>query len=93
MKLKIIGPNQTSLHFDEMIVFFSYETPVAAIVQMTSGLWKMLTTSKRHSNTTTKHINKFVDENKFLVQGITEHKEQEYFDNLRFITILPDNHF
>lgn len=51
--LKSVGSNQTTLTVGDVVVFFSYETPVAAFV---TGLgW--IRTDKKYSKTTTKHIN------------------------------------
>jgi hypothetical protein len=57
MKLKPIGSNQTELHLsDEVVVLFSYQTPVAAWV---SGRgW--LRTDTKFSKTTSKHINRWL---------------------------------
>ena len=56
MNIKQVGSNQTELHLDNgNIVFFSYETPVAAYTE-TLGYIK---TDKRYSVTTTKHVNKW----------------------------------
>ena len=56
LKLKNLAPNQTELHLgDDLTVFFSYETPVAAFV---SGKGYMRTEEK-YSKTTTKHINQW----------------------------------
>ena len=57
MKLKQIGSNQTELETNGMVVFFSYETPVAA--RLASGA--LLRTSAKYSVTTTKHLNKWID--------------------------------
>ena len=55
MNINVIGSNQTELHLDNGdIVFFSYNTPVAA--RTDSGIIK---TSTKWSNTTSKHINKW----------------------------------
>ena len=53
LKIKNLAPNQTELHLgDDLTVFFSYETPVAAWV---SGKGYMRTEEK-YSRTTSKHI-------------------------------------
>lgn len=57
MHIKPIGSNQTEISFnDGTRVLVSYSTPVAAFIPG-KGYVK---TSKRYSNTTTKHINKWL---------------------------------
>ena len=57
LKLRPLGPNQTELELDNMLILFSYKTPVAAWV---SGRgW--LRTDTKYSKTTTKHINQWLD--------------------------------
>jgi hypothetical protein len=55
MQLKPIGPNVTELHVGNAVILFSYETPVAARI---GGQYYV--TSKRYSNTTSRHISKWV---------------------------------
>lgn len=58
MKLRIIGSNQTEvIKGDGTVIFFSYETPVAAFVPG-KGLLRVDT---KYSVTTTKHINQWLD--------------------------------
>jgi hypothetical protein len=57
MKLKQIGSNQTELLINGTVVFFSYETPVAA--RLACGA--LIRTETKYSVTTSKHINKWVD--------------------------------
>ena len=74
MKIKQIASNQTELATNGMIVLFSYSTPVAAMLP--SG--RYVKTSTKHSVTTTKHINKWL-------QGVgdsVELVEQSFIDNL-----------
>ena len=71
MKVKIVAPNQTELITDNMIVFFSYNTPVAADI-----LGHYYRTSKKWSVTTSKHINQWLDGVK------AEVRDQDFFDNL-----------
>lgn len=53
MKINIIASNQTELiKRSGVILFFSYETPVAVFVPLKGGF----ETSVKYSNTTTKHI-------------------------------------
>ena len=57
LKLRQLGPNQTELELDNMLILFSYETPVAAWVAGRG--W--LRTDTKYSKTTTKHINQWLD--------------------------------
>jgi hypothetical protein len=57
LRLNAIGPNQTLVHLPVGSILFSYETPVAAYV---SGRG-YVRTDKKFSNTTSKHINKWLD--------------------------------
>lgn len=57
MRIKPIASNQTELHTNGgAVVFFSYETPVAA--QLADG--GFVYTSKKWSRTTSKHINQWL---------------------------------
>jgi hypothetical protein len=61
LTLKQVGRNQTELHKDigtghNVIVFFSYETPVAAFIPG-QGYSR---TTKMYSQTTSRHINKWL---------------------------------
>ena len=62
MKLVNIGTNQTELQFDNnnTQVFFSYETPGSANSDDTGDI----RTNVSYSVTTTRHINKWVGDNK-----------------------------
>ena len=74
MKLKQIGSNQAELTTNGMIVFFSYSTPVAAMLP--SG--RYVKTKTKYSVTTTKHVNKWL-------QGVADSVElvdQSFIDNL-----------
>ena len=55
--LKHHGPNQTEVALDDRSIFFSYETPVLVRVQH-HGWYQ---TSEKHSSTTSRHINAFLD--------------------------------
>jgi len=70
MFLSNLGSNKTQITLDDGTkVLFSYHTPVAT--------WKdgaFYRTSKKWSNTTTRHINSWVH--------LATEKPQEYFDNL-----------
>lgn len=70
MKLDQIAPNQTTLTTGNTVVFFSYNTPVAALVD---GI--MYRTEKKFSVTTSKHINAWAGKQ-------AETKPQSFFDNL-----------
>ncbi len=66
MKLRQYGSNQTELSLlCGAVVFFSYETPVAALLP--SG--RYIRTEKKWSVTTSKHINKWLT-------GVTSPVEQ-----------------
>ena len=57
MKINKLGPNQTELELqDGKIVFFSYRTPVAALVPGRG--W--LKTRTKYSVTTSKHVNQWL---------------------------------
>ena len=57
MRLKAIANNQTELHYDDgVILFFSYDTPVAAFIPGES----VIATDHFYSTTTSRHISKFV---------------------------------
>jgi hypothetical protein len=57
-KLKSLGANKTQVELnDGTIVFFSYETPVAA--QLAQG--GFVRTETKYSRTTSKHINQWLD--------------------------------
>jgi hypothetical protein len=57
MNLKQLGSNMTALNLNEVQVFFSYETPVAAMLADGS----LVRTEDFYSVTTSKHINKWLD--------------------------------
>ena len=72
LKINSIDKNQTEVKTDAMTIFFSYNTPVACFIPG-QGYFK---TSKNWSNTTNRHVNKWLD-------GIeAEQKPQSFFDNL-----------
>mgnify|MGYP001335578548 CR=1 FL=1 len=75
MKLKQIGSNRTEL-YDTLTgasIFFSYETPVSAILP--SG--RAVKTKEYYSKTTSKHINKWL-----APFNNVETVEQEFINNL-----------
>ena len=60
MKLNRIGNNETVVSFDNGTeVLFSYETPVAG-KRIVDGVLQVFKTNHKWSNTTTKHINKYL---------------------------------
>jgi hypothetical protein len=70
MILNPIKANMTELVFENTHVLFSYRTPVAVLLDGVA-----YKTSKKWSNTTTRHINTWYRE-------YDGEKPQEYFDNL-----------
>lgn len=56
MKVRNVGSNMTELEINGYTVLFSYQTPVAALTPQ--GYTK---TSQWYSQTTTRHINKWLD--------------------------------
>lgn len=71
-QIKVIGSNQTEVkQSNGTTIFYSYNTPVVALV---SGVWYK--TTKKWSNTTSKHINAYLDG--IQAQGV----DQSFFDNL-----------
>tara|TARA_R110000737_G_C14260804_1_gene428477 strand:- start:46 stop:345 length:300 start_codon:yes stop_codon:yes gene_type:complete len=56
MELRRIGPNQTEITTGDRTVLYSYDTPV--VVHVSGGGY--FRTVKRHSVTTSKHINKYI---------------------------------
>ena len=70
MKLQQLSGNKNQITLDDGTqVLFSYETPVACWIQ-----GEYFKTSKKWSNTTSRHINSWVH--------LATEKPQEYFDNL-----------
>lgn len=58
MELRKLGKNETEIHFPNgRIVFFSYNTPVAA--QLAQG--GFIRTAEHYSVTTSKHITRWLD--------------------------------
>lgn len=57
MKIKNLGSNMTEVIFDnDDHILFSYETPVAGRIN-----YELVRTSKKWSNTTSRHINKYFE--------------------------------
>ena len=73
MRLKPLGANQTTITTNTgMTILFSYETPVACIVN-----GEAFRTDKQWSRTTSKHINKWLE-----YYDEVNLKPQSMFDNL-----------
>ena len=73
MKIQSLGHNQTVVYLnDDTSVFFSYETPVAAIIG--DNAYK---TAEKWSVTTSKHINGWLKDYVDI-----EVKPQDFFDRL-----------
>ena len=71
MKVRNVGSNMTELLTNGYTVLFSYETPVAALTPQ-----GYVRTAKWYSQTTTRHINKWLD-------GVTaEEMPQDFFDSI-----------
>jgi hypothetical protein len=73
MRVKNIGSNMTEVETAKATILVSYETPVAACMNDGTGFIK---TDCRWSQTTTRHINKWLDG-----RGAVE-VEQSVLDNL-----------
>jgi len=71
MKIRPIGTNMTVLEVGTDEIFFSYEMPVAAWIK-----GKCYKTSYKHSSTTGRHINKFLDGRRAVEMS------QQFFDDL-----------
>ena len=74
MKLLSRDSNQTELATNGTVIFFSYETPVAAMLP--SG--RYVKTSTKYSLTTTKHVNKWL----VGVMADVEVVPQDFINNL-----------
>jgi hypothetical protein len=71
LQVRPIGANKTELHIGDSVVFFSYETPVAAFVPG-RGYVK---TETKYSRTTSKHVTQWID-------GSSTTLPQDDFDKL-----------
>ncbi len=77
MNLNPIKHNMTELELsNETLILFSYQTPVAALVNE-SGTFHQYKTDKKWSQTTTRHINTWNP-----MGGAYGLRPQEFFDNL-----------
>jgi len=80
MNITLIKGNMTELELGDMKVLFSYRTPVAACILVTTptgDTWHQYKTTKKWSRTTSRHISQWNP-----LGGAFELKPQEYFDNL-----------
>ena len=79
MKLTPIAANQTLVSYNNgKEVLFSYSTPVAGY----STELGYICTNKYYSKTTTKHINKYLNDNYHNLDCIFERVNQEVIDNM-----------
>ena len=79
MKLTPIASNQTLVTYNNgKEVFFSYRTPVAGY----SPELGYIRTNKYYSQTTSKHINKYLNDNNHNLDCIFESVNQEVIDNM-----------
>ncbi len=81
LKLIPIKANMTELVLNEWRILFSYSTPVAAQDRSTKTIY---TTQKHWSNTTSRHVNKWVAEKSYKINQTPSiiSQPQEFFDNL-----------
>jgi hypothetical protein len=75
MRVKSLGANQTEIITDNYIILVSYETPVAYFDRVNDKVYR---TSKKWSVTTSRHINKWLED--FL--GVAEETSQNVLDHL-----------
>ena len=89
MKLTNKGSNETEIRFKNgNVFFFSYDTPVAAYINR-----KYYKTSKYHSQTTSRHINRFLhgdtvnatQKPQFFFDVEMEKKDQEYWKDQKIV--------
>ena len=77
MNLNPIKANMTELSMENVTILFSYNTPVAVMIDEGLG-FVFYRTAKRWSNTTSRHINQWLG----TYGKVASEKPQEYFDNL-----------
>jgi len=78
MKVRNVGSNMTELEINGYTVLFSYQTPVAALTPQ--GYTK---TSQWYSQTTTRHINKWLGNKSYLRDGVDAvEMPQDFFDSI-----------
>lgn len=75
MRIKSIGSNQTLVIYDKLEVLVSYETPVAGHIHEV-GYFK---TDTKHSQTTSRHINQYIGDNKARI--VSQKEVQKRLDN------------
>ena len=71
MRVRNVGSNMTELLVNGYTILFSYETPVAALTPQ-----GYVRTSHKWSQTTTRHINKWLD------GMVADEMPQDFFYNL-----------
>ena len=75
--LENLGSNKTALYCNGNKIYFSYDTPVVVCDYDNK---QVVTTSKKHSSTTSGHINSFIDTiNRWEKDG-WKHKDAEQED-------------
>lgn len=77
MQIKSLGAHITEVYTPRFVILFSYETPVAAYHN-----GQYYKTTKKHSSTTTRHINNWLKRSAIVQINGVEEKPQEWFDNL-----------
>lgn len=82
MKINILGAHCAELVADNVTVLFSYQTPVAAIID---GLYYK--TDFKWSTTTSMHINSFLQNHNAIV------KPQKFFSNVELKFLENKNGF
>ncbi len=81
MNLNPIAANMNEVNMNgSLTVLFSYKTPVACVWTNGQGSRALFKTSKKWSNTTSRHISKWA--NMWALSEPIREQPQEYFDNL-----------
>ena len=90
MKIKSLGSNKTEIRLKDLLILISYETPVAAIRLSLKSIMNRenyliksaaVKTEQYFSNTTSKHINQWLESNGFNPSKVPM-VYQIYFDDL-----------
>ena len=90
MKIKSLGSNKTEIRLKDLLILISYETPVAAIRLSLKSIMNRenyliksaaVKTEQYFSNTTSKHINQWLESNGFNPSKVPT-VYQIYFDDL-----------
>lgn len=81
VKIDIPAANVTRVYLGTLTVLFSYDTPVAAWVYKEGGI-ERYATDKRHSVTTSKHLNQYGPEKSVSVGEHFEKVSQEALESL-----------